>query len=509
MTCPKKSSFPESWTYFILLGFILVLVFTYTFPRVLSGSLWPDEALYAWLADTFSLQVAFSKEFIERQPPLFPFILSAGHFIQPFSEIVLRGICVILGLLGVMAGFYAGRLIGGSHFIAGVCAFGIGFSPSYIGYMPRILSDATMMTSFIFFVIALSRAMETPAVGRHCLVGILGVLLVLLKWSGVLCVPMLFIVYAFNRDPLIRSRAFIPLGMLFVVLCGLFYNNFLQLERALPNITALKGVIFTGPPWFYITHSRFIFPFPGAPYLVLLGFIIMWLSRHPQRVLISAWFLLTFLSVSMAGEKDIRYSFLFLPPAVMLTGILFDRVINLLSKKGSFQVLFKSVLSFFVILLFASRLNPGVTPSEYSYLGFREAGEYIRGLKASSMILLADSDRAIRFYSRSQFKEFGGNLSVLPQSFEQLKDIISSAPGKIVLVIDRWEYTQPGWAYPLTREKLQNIKEAGFRLVSVVRKPEYDPTLRGRSRYKVPAVWIFSGQGKGGASLSQEWKGQK
>jgi|GEM_PF-1764230 len=500
MKTPSSGLHKADRLLFAVLFLVLLIVCFCTFPRIFTESMWPDEALYAWLAKKASLspQVLFSKEFIERHPPLFPLLLSAAQFIQPFSDAALRAIALLINVTGIVACFYVGRLIGGSEFLAAVCAIGVGLSLAFFVYIPRILSDGAMMTFFVLFILAMFKAKESRAWLPHVLVGFFGVCLLLLKWSGLLCLPVLLICYLIPSSTATRKRIFIPLSMILATLGLLLLNNLHQLKSVLPNITALQGAIFTGPPWFYLKNFRLICPISGGPVLVLLGFIVLWKIRHPQRVLITAWFWVSFLIISFAGEKDYRYTFFFLPPMFLVIGILFEHLSHSFIKLDSARRLFKlAFCGCFLVLSFnfiISRLGP-ISVGDYAYVGFREAGQFIRPFKGPCLTVLSQSERAIRYYSGIQYQEFGGQLSVLPESIRELREMVRHSSGRVVMVIDYWEYTQPAWAYPLSVDKLTAIENAGFNLIRVVRKAVANDKDQDASLIIQPVVWVFVANG--------------
>ena len=483
--------------FFFFMVLVIMCVLLSAIPKVFIESLWPDEALYAWLAknSTFSFHVLFSKEFIERQPPLFSFILSLAHVIPAFSDMALRSITILLGVGGVIASFYVGRWIGGSDFVAAICAIGVGFSWSYLNIMPRVLADCTLMLFFLLFMLSLFRALKCKSWYGHANVGFWGMGLLLLKWSGILCLPIMLLCYRGQPDLVVRRRGWLPTGMILITLFLLLLNNFLRLGTVLPNLSALQGVIYIGPPWIYLQNFNFISPYPLASFFIFAGIYLLWKNQHPHRGMIAIWFLLTFLSVSFAGEKDFRYAFLFLPSATILMGIVFEHMIVTFSKTVQSQRLWKvGFCASFIVIGSISAQAFSVNSIDFGYVGFREAGEYISSIMTPSSIVFAESDRVIRYYSGVQYKEYGGRLAVLPRSLEGLKNSRTLNGGPVVLVVDRWEYTQPGWAYPLTRGKLRKIETAGFQLVKTINKSL--PYADGDHVQMLlePVVWIFVGR---------------
>jgi hypothetical protein len=110
--------------------------------------------------------------------------------------------------------------------------------------------------------------------------------------------------------------------------------------------------------------------------------------------------------------------------------------------------------------------------------------------------VLADSERAIRYYSGIQYDDYGGRLAVLPRTMEGVKERLEKTAGTILMVIDAWEYTQPEWAYPFNVKKLEMVEQAGFRLVRIIRKEV--SSLRGPDAglSMQPVIWIFLAQGR-------------
>jgi hypothetical protein len=489
----------------VFFSFFLLVLFTVcvmTFLRIFMESMWPDEALYAWLAKKafLSPQLVFSKEFVERQPPLFPLLLSLAHYCQPFFDVALRVIPVLAGVSGIIACYYAGRLIGGSDFIAAVCAIGVGLSPGFFSYLPRILSDGVMMTLFVFFILALFKAMGERSLFPHVLVGFFGICLLLLKWSGLLCLPILLICYLLQPAREVRRRSLIPVAMVLTTLALLLLNNLFQLGTVFPNLTALKGAIFTGPPWTYIQHFNLLCSFPGGPFFVGAGLLMMWKLRHPHRLLITTWFGVLFLIISLAGEKDLRYAFLFLPPAVLTIGIFFENLIQTFVRKGTLR---RMVQQAFCGLFFIFAINSilfrasgaDVMRTDFSYVGFREAGAYLRSWHEPCLSVLAGSTRAVRYYSGIQYEEYGGRLSDLPRTIDELREKVIKTAGTVVMVIDIWEYTQPKWADPLDIAKAAEIEKLGFRLVHVVKKRSVNPYRSNIGLIVQPVIWIYAAKG--------------
>jgi hypothetical protein len=508
---PEHTSLKSGFFYFILLVLVVLLVFVTGLPHIFSESLWPDEALYGWLARGFwsNFSWVFPKSYIEFHPPLWAMFLSFAQYIPIDIDAALRSFSFVTGLSGIILAFYIGRRVVGSDFVGAICAVGVGLSPAYFLCLPRILADSAQMVVFMALVLALVNAGHRSSVLADILVGLAGGCLIGLKWSGVLAVPLVVIYYLFVLSGKERHRVLIPLFFMGGAIVFWLTNYFIRTGGLFLNISALQGSVFRGPPWFYLRNFNFIVPIFGGLPLLFFGCWVLWKEKHAQRLLVLVWFLICFCSVSLAGEKDFRYAFLFLPPALVLVGVAIEYLIRKFFKKDQmFDLVKKTACCLFLLAAFTQILRYGdkFRHLDNGYVGFKESGEVIKAYAGSATLIFAGSERAVRYYSGIEYKEYGGKIAALPRSFERLQQAAERVPGSTLLVIDAWEYTQPAWAFPFNAEKAKTIERGGFHLLSVIHRPVAsisDP--RELMKGQRPVVWIF----QKGCCLGRAFNGRK
>ncbi len=485
-------------SFFLILVLTLAAAVFFVLPRLFSLSLWPDEALYAWLGKQVAVtpQAIFSKEFVEKQPPLFSLYLSLAN-ISSYSDHSLRMLCVLAGLASIVAGYYLGKIVGGSSFLGAFCALGIGFGGTFMSVLPRMLPDIFQILLFTVLVILLGGLKRESGVSRHIWIGLIGVGAVLLKWSGLLCLPLIIIAYLILSDVKARQKVWIPVLIVILTTLFLLTNNFFVLGRFFPDVTALKGWMFTAPPSFYVMNIQALSPYPFSLGLLFIGMYVMVRSKHPKSVLILLWFHIMFVSVSLAGEKDLRYGLLFVPALLLIMAIGVEGVVKAVASEELPRYLLKWLLLavFFILFLFQGiRFSDSRALGDKSYVGFKPAGKFVGDLvKAEGRpLVLTESSRAIRYYSGLNYREYGGPIRMLPRSIKELKHVLLRSHTKVILVIDRWQYTQPEWAYPLNDEKISLLTSLGFRAVDLSDSAE-EGLVTGR-----PVVWLFVWQGNNG-----------
>jgi len=127
---------------------------------------------------------------------------------------------------------------------------------------------------------------------------------------------------------------------------------------------------------------------------------------------------------------------------------------------------------------FISKLNQ-------NYTGFSKAGNWIKEHGTPDATILAGSKRAIRYYSGINYKEYDGRLHLPPAEKETFIKSIEQAQEPIILVVDKWEFTQPEWLYPLSEEKNKYLLDAGF-LLSKIFFSEATP-----KQQPSPVIWIY------------------
>lgn len=461
-----------------LFNFILDLFFIVTLGAALAiriqyinvDRLWPDEALYAWYAQKIFHNpfLIFSKEIIEYHPPLFSILLVLGHFFLP-PEQACRAVMPFFYFLGIILIYYVGKKLSG-RFTGTFCAITLSLNIIYIAVSSRILIDSVMICAGLLMILSILRFDTDNSRKNACGVAIACSSLILLKWSGILVIPFLILYYSLAFSGSLKkklARAAIPLVSATLTAILLLINNLIQLGHFLPNTTALKGLYLIKPFGYYFAILPMIIMIPQLQIFFIYSIYFLIKRRKRQDILVLVWWGVFFLGISLASEKDLRYSLIVLPMILLITGVgledLISRIFeNPLRKKIAMIISLVFVLAYF-----------GHNYSGYKrywdedgdlFVGFRPAGQWIKKFAGKEKIVLAGSPRAIRYYSGIEFAQYGGNLYPLPSKKEEFEAFISSQKVPIILEIDCWEGTQPKWVHPFAADKIQYLYEKGFKL---------------------------------------------
>ncbi len=464
------SKYLHHWFLIIVIGIAFYIRRGYVFIE----RLWPDEALYCWYAQKIHHfpSLIFSKEIIEFHPPLFSILLSLAYFF-PSPETACRIAPLIINILGIAVIYFIGTKISG-RFLGIFCSIALTFNYLYLAQAFLVLIDNLLVVFFMLLVLLLLRVRPENPVKYEIYVGLTGSCIVLIKWSGVLVLPLLAAYYLFAFPELSLSerikKVSVPLSIIIFVILLLLLNNIIQLGQVFPDVSALKGILAIRPFWYYIINLhrtimvQFLLPF------FCYGLYVVLRREGRKARLLSIWFIVFLAGISCAYEKDLRYSLLIVPSIFLIAGIGLEELFQKYLKTQQ-----KIFIAKIVCILFILFINIGLYPDNRSeldkqtiyYSGFKEAGRWIKNEASSQTLVIAGSKRAIRYYSGINFREFGGRILGFPKTKEEFEKIISNKTGSFILEIDCWEFTQPEWAYPSSEEKVEYFKGLGFRVEKV------------------------------------------
>jgi len=500
-----KERFPgkyrENFFYDLIFFITVAWAFWVRLPYLGIERMWPDEALYGWyaqrlLGDPLCL---FSKEIIEFHPPLFSFFLALGQWLMP-GETTLRVVPLIFNVLGLMAIYFLGLRLSG-RFLGLFCVLGLSFNYLYCTHAAHILIDGTLTTGLMLLALCLWRIHRRENYFKaDGLVGVIGGILVLLKWSGLLAVIWIAAYYLLTLREcpfqLRLKRVALPVMMILTTTCVLFFNNKIQLGNFIPDTTALAGLYQIKPAWYYLLNLHNIFIFPHLIPLFIYGFVRLLMRRNRQDILLLLWFVIFFVGIALTAEKVLRYSLLILPVGLLIAGLGLEDILKRLLKSESRVGMGRWVcilLSIVAVVQLSPRIQKAVASGmDNTYLGFREAARRIKNLDSGDGLIVAGSLRIMRYHLGENFLEYGGRLANIPPSAREFEQMVAESSKPVIVAVDHWEATQPAWIYPLTEEKMEYLKGIGFRLEHVIQR-ELNIAAQGHKQ-KVPVVWIFSKQ---------------
>lgn len=487
LTEKKYSRYIYHLLFVVTVGIAIFIRLKYVFIE----RMWPDEALYCWYAQRISNipSLILSKEIIQFHPPLFSSLLALGHiFFQ--SEMACRIVSLVINIAGIIAIYFLGIRIR-SHFLGLFASAALAFNYLYLSQSTHILADGPMALFCMLFILFLSKIDATSPRKYDIYVGLTGMSVILIKWPGIIIVPIVAIYYflVLPQTSLLKrfQKMLVPLAILgSVTLFMVIYFSFLT-GKMWPDFTVLKGVYFQKPFWYYILkfHNIVIIPFI-IPFF-LIGLFMISREKDNRTKLLLIWFLVFFLSLSISKEKDLRYSLLILPGSLLIAGIGFEETLKKFLKIPK-QILIAKIICILCILLFYWQTYPRtqrfLDGGAKQFTGFKETGNWIEKQVGVHTRIIAGSPRIIRYYSGINFQEYGGSITMLPETKKEFEELVRSTEAPLIMEIDYWERAQPKWIYPLSESRIKYLDGLGFKLQKTVSR-----TVENEDK---DVVWIFS-----------------
>ena len=478
--------------YWVKLGGLALVILSFLVlisPTFISRSIWPDEALFCWSATRIAQGPGelFKAPCMERHPPLMPLFLAiaSGHAssIEAFrSAAIMMSVACIVGI------FFLGLEVGKSYCVGLMATVLLIFNPTFIFYASRVLADEAQMFFLILLVLMMFHSKGKEGMTSYWIGGLFLAALISLKWSG--WIGFLIAALFYILFPPVRRRQ----GLVFFLTGGIMAGMLLILQwihqgSILPNMAAVRGEIQVFPFWFYIHSFERIIPLPFALVWVCWGFIVWW-RKDPRGALfwIEAFFLVLIL-LSLMGTKDMRFSFLLVPFSILPIVMGLEEIINR-TKFSRWAMYSLKIAAVVLLVVFSAPKGLAMLPmairSHQMYTGFQGAGRVVGRLMVGGKVkvILAGSPWQLRFCSGYELEKYGGLIRYLPRSLEDLRGVLKSTHGSIVLVIDRWEFIQPSWAHPLDSSKAEILQQLNFNLKATISQPS--PT-----GHRLPVAWIW------------------
>jgi len=473
----KESQKKKDLFYFILFVIILTISIKIRIPMLFVERFWPDEALYSWYALQLFLDPSylFSAQIIEYHPPLFAIIASLFHF--SFTPLLACHVATFLfNLTGIIFIYLLGKRIQG-QFLGIFSAVALSFNYVYLAASSQILLDAPMSAMFIIITFLMIRTLDKPSKLAFLSLGIFASFIILLKWSGIVVLlygGLFFVFFTRQQSREEKLKCAVHLLLPPLLVTGLLLiNNYVLMGKILPQISALQGFFFIHPPWGYIANfntsmgNNFLCP------LFLAGVLLSLSQKRKEELLIITWFLLFFISLSLMPEKAIRYSLMFVPPAILLSGL---GVVFITEKwlSNIKHVVLPAVL--ILMCIFYLFKTPGevsqIHLKSHRYSRYDQAGALVKKELSDQGTLIVSSHRAMRYHTGIDFKEFGGRLHIIPRDQSEFEYLVRTTESPVILELDIWEWYQPDWIYPLNEEKIDYLKNLGFKISSVIKFDE-------------------------------------
>jgi 4-amino-4-deoxy-L-arabinose transferase-like glycosyltransferase len=490
---------------FLIIGIYLRLKFLFI------ESIWHDEASYMW-----QMQQLFN-----------PAYISSTRIQEPFALVIMRIYSI------VFEPFIAGRLMGLTFGVAGLVLIyflGSEVRNKFVGLSAMLLLtfhhvfwyltekallDVPITTMFILvaYVVVKLEKDEKPFFIQQfpewiktnfwsILLGIVLLATMLTKRSGILALVFVGIYFVLTRRLKWDKKAIYSLSIpiSFLVVGSIIYYILFQKLILRTFFLYLFDVRSINQPFNYINLLPSLF----STYVLLffvIGMIFSFIYRKKTDILLLSWFwtVLVFFSISIGGNALPRYILPLVPVAFIFTAIVMSELriyLKSLFKLNIPRVVFLILVILLCIPMFQQGTTLNVQKAD-SYIGFREAGEWLSDNIPEDAIIYVGSPAAIRIFSGFEYvnEDYSANFGSpdgkiyysIPKDVRVFEDMVLSQTKQVYLELDIWEYANQGWAYPLSQEKFEYLQSIGFVPVKVVERTLQTP----EGPRLVPVIFIF------------------
>ncbi len=478
------------------LAFLAILI-TAIFLRLryfFIESVWTDEALYGWYGYQILHNPAFlfSEEFAKVVSYL-PSLVSAFFNIFTNSFFAGKLMTLIFGVFGIILIYLLGTELK-DKFVGLLATIMLSFNSLYWFLTNRILLDVPLTTMFTLTAFCLIKYEKTKTKFWFIFLMVSSALTIYTKSAGILILPFLalyFILTYRTRIFSLLKRKEVWIGILVFLMAISFFviiniTHFGGLTaHSLKEVSATIEISM----WEPIKTLPFILTWYTIPFLIL-GLLFSLIYRKKEHFLLLSW-LVVFLGFFTFVNPNIvpRYLIPIVPAAFLISALAISELRVYIKKIGNVDINQWIVVAVILLLMVPAYIqgNNLVKSKSYTYTGFKEAGEWLKLNTEPDATIFTDSTRTLRLFSGKEFGIYGGELERPAKEKKDFEEQLKKEDLPVYLVVDVWEYIQPGWMYPLSQEKLGYIQSLGFELMKVVEKPY--PTPNGLINQ--PVVFIL------------------
>ena len=467
------------------LAAVLLAAFFVRYENVIVREFTFDEALYAWSAEriTDDPTLLFSEEIAEYHPPLFPILLAIGRLLLglPPSLIVYSLTVVGISLLGIGGIFVLGSRIS-SRFLGLWSAICLAFSAPFICCSVYLLNDIPFYVLSVFLLLALRNAQQNDHWKSDVGVSIIMSLMIGIKYSGLQMVPIVALFYLFlpKRGLKVKlcrlSRA---LSMVFLSVIALAICNYLNRGTLFPIITSFRqsGI---GIDRIKLLVNYYIFRY--TPGLVLWIFFFGCFQAFRQKDYFKR-FLILYLGAGVLGlltlnSHDFRYGLFIVPAISIISGLGVEGLLNSVLKRKKFLFIGQVgiIIIFGALYLDEIYLAKKVVRGRMDFvLNYSPAAAWVKEHATDQTIILSQEPRLMRYYTRINFKRFGGRIIPLPGNKEDIAKALKEMRGHVILDVNiaRVDAERNFHSFDEAQQEEIFLKSYGYSLKKVVYQRQF------------------------------------
>jgi len=491
------SFFQDKWNLLFLV--VLFIGFLLRLKYVGQESIWNDSAVHLWYAIkvTHHPFFLFTPQYLLGDYGIVQTIMAFFYFFT--NNILLSGqiVAIFYFLLAVIFIYLLGTELK-NKFSGLIAATILTFNHLFWFYSVRPLGDSPLLATTIILLYAVVKLEKTKKVSWGIFAGSMFLVALFTKEQAVLFVFALLIYYLiFKRKEMLKEKAvlyswLIPTG---IVLLGHFIGVYLfhvgMLDRIFQLFLDQRGMPFgfEAAKMLQWLVSWYVI----LPAVVGLIFVFIYKQKEYYFPIILTLFYYLFFEINVDNTQD-RYMLPLLAIFIVLAAFALDEVGNYLSffvksKKAKYVLIIPIIL--LISWSYYQIGDPLIYNKSFSYLGYQEAGQWIKENIPVTDPLFAGEYRSIRLFSEREYggpegEDYGGNVinlrselrylaergKTLEQAQKNFEDDVAVLSQKrdVYLEIDVWEYAQPAWYYPLSQNSVNYFSSLGFKPVKVVER---------------------------------------
>lgn len=456
--------------YKILIGLIIIVSLFVGLRYINMDSVWPDEAFYAWNGYNLIKEPFHITDEMLKTPVYVPFVIIGFLSIFMDKFIAAKLMVLLFSIIGICSTFVIGKML--KNELVGFLAAGfMTFNAIVMFLSTRALTDIPIAAMMALCVLMLFKYEQEKHWKWGLIFGLCITGMFYTKMSGIIFIPVLGLYFILTRRTKIfkelKNKKFLALlGVGTATFVPFFIFNIIKFGSLLPSSLAVYSTyhFFEGGRLYYITNMPAFVSWWMVLFL-LIGLLFAVLNfKRPKQLTLVLWFIIGLSVISCFGEKDLRY-FGPIMPAIFL---LIAYGVSMLKFNSISEWVIVGLAAVFMISSFGGGINH-IESKAALYTGFREAGEWMNTFVPESAVVYAGSERAIRSFGDLQYEEYGGNVKLFPQNISDFKNQVENQ-SNVYLEIDVWEYTQPGWVYPMDANKVNELLNMSFKINYVVQR---------------------------------------
>ena len=494
--------------YIFLLIVICLAAFMVRYPYTFSMSFNDDESLYMWYAKQLSIdyRYLFSEQILEFHPPLFPVILSLFD-IHHRRISSYRMTTLFLSIFGIIFIYFIGLKIRG-WFVGLLSSIFLAFNYLYTAESTLVMIDLALSISIMFLFLCILYVSDQDKVLFHILVGIAGGIAILLKYSGIVVLPLIFACYMSIYNLSLSDKIkkfFIPFIIILVIVCLIHIYNFVVVGTPFPYYMPSRFVDYSHlntTLLFYFKNQHQILMYIPLIIFFYYGLITLIVYKKDRY----RWFLLSYVGVlfiimSFFYIKAYRFSLMFLPSMIIISVIGIDNMLTQFVrwvKRKRYIRVRKTTIELLVILLsvilvgiYQKRVFSLLDGNSTVCVGYLEAARYIKDRCGTDTVIISEMPRVLRYFSDIDFVKFGGKIISLPRKKKQFATLVRQIKGDILLEVSVWDEMQPSELpsfFDYNAEK-QYFSTWGFNLVKTIKKNIHINTYEKRLTPVIRIYW--------------------